>query len=51
MGAQVRYLLGHAGAQIVVVEDQVASAAALVRPGDLATIIYTSGTTGDPKGV
>jgi long-chain acyl-CoA synthetase len=49
--AQVRYLLGHAGAQIVVVEDQVASAAALVRPGDLATIIYTSGTTGDPKGV
>jgi long-chain acyl-CoA synthetase len=92
--AQVRYLLGHAGAQLVVVEDQVfldrvlavrgdlprlrhivtvdeiagsgldcladllgsdpvdlASAAALVRPGDLATIIYTSGTTGDPKGV
>lgn len=24
--------------------------AALVQPGDLATIIYTSGTTGDPKG-
>ncbi|MCC6652905.1 MAG: long-chain fatty acid--CoA ligase [Candidatus Eisenbacteria bacterium] len=26
------------------------AAAALVQPGDLATIIYTSGTTGDPKG-
>src|SRR5215213_9688072 len=27
------------------------SAAAAVRPGDLATVIYTSGTTGPPKGV
>ena len=27
------------------------SAAAAVRPGDLASIIYTSGTTGRPKGV
>jgi long-chain acyl-CoA synthetase len=27
------------------------TAAAAVRPDDLATVIYTSGTTGDPKGV
>jgi long-chain acyl-CoA synthetase len=26
-------------------------AAAVARPGDVATVIYTSGTTGDPKGV
>jgi len=28
-----------------------AAAAQIAEPGDLATVIYTSGTTGDPKGV
>ena len=32
-------------------KDAVRKRAALVQPGDLATLIYTSGTTGDPKGV
>jgi long-chain acyl-CoA synthetase len=91
---QVRYLVSHAEAKVVIVEDtgflervakvrdelptlqsivllrdgepttevvrwhdllgdpvDLAEAAAIARPDDLATLIYTSGTTGPPKGV
>ncbi len=94
---QIRYLVHHSRAQVVIVEDvtylervtavrgdlpdlahvvivddpdgrapdsvlrwdalvradpvDLARAAQIAEPGDLATVIYTSGTTGDPKGV
>src|SRR5438876_993043 len=56
---EVRYLLEHGGARVVIVEDAgralapvdaLARLAAGVRPDDAATIVYTSGTTGHPKG-